>query len=83
MTQDFKPIFDYLDEMKAELKADIKTEIIAELSPKIDKLQTSVDNLTYMVKGFQEEMIVNRHRIDRLEQWARQVSEKTGIPLPF
>lgn len=36
-----------------------------------------------MVKGFEEEMIVNRKRIERLEEWAKQVSQKTGIPIPF
>jgi archaellum component FlaC len=53
------------------------------LEDKLNTLQTSVDNLTHTVKGFQEEMIVNRNRIDVLEKWAKQVSEKIGIPLPF
>ena len=79
MSQDFKPIFDYLDDMKAELKADI----VAELTPKFDKLQTSIDGLARMVKGFEEELIVNRHRIERIEEWAKQVSQKLGIPVNF
>ncbi len=56
---------------------------LSRVESKVDVLQTSIDNLTRMVKGFEEEMIVNRNRIDVLEKWARQVSEKVGIPLPF
>ena len=76
--KDFKPIFDYLDEFKADV-----SQRFDSIEGKVDELQTSVDNLANMVKGFQEEMIVNRKRIDVLEKWARQVSEKVGIPLPF
>lgn len=76
--KDLKPIFDYLDEFKADVN-----QRFDGIEGKIDKLQTSVDNLANMVKGFEEEMIVNRKRIDVLEKWARQVSEKVGIPLPF
>ena len=79
MNQDFKPIFDYLDVMKTELK----DEIVLELTPKFDRLQSSVDNLTHMVKGFQEEMIVNRNRLDRLETWVKEASAKLGISHPF
>ncbi|PIR96595.1 MAG: hypothetical protein COT92_00175 [Candidatus Doudnabacteria bacterium CG10_big_fil_rev_8_21_14_0_10_42_18] len=52
------------------------------IEQKIDKLLTAVDNLTHTVKGFQEEMIANRNRIDKLEAWAKMVSDKVGIPLP-
>lgn len=45
MSQEFKPIFDYLDTMKADLKA----EIVADLTPRFDQLQTSVDNLASQV----------------------------------
>lgn len=61
-----------------DLKKDIKS-----LSVKADNLQTSVDSLAKMVKDFHEEMIVTRKLLDLLEQWARKVSEKIGIPLPF
>ncbi len=78
MSQDFKPIFEYLDGMKAELKAEIR-----EVKAVVDSHTLVLDMLSKEIKGFNEEMIVNRHRIDRLEEWARKVSAQTGIPLPF
>lgn len=78
MSQDLKPILDYLDAMKAELKADIQA-----VKTVVDSHTVVLDMLCKEIKGFKEEMIVNRHRIDRLEEWARQVSVKTGVPLPF
>lgn len=42
MSQDFKSIFAFLDQMKI----DLKNEIIDELAPKFDRIQTSLNNLT-------------------------------------
>jgi len=75
---DLKPLFEYLDEFRSEVNTRFD-----KLEGKVDSLQTAVDNLALMVKGFQEEMIANRRRIDILEEWAKKVAEKTGIPLPF
>ena len=61
---------------------DVKSDIVR-LENKVDKLQTSVDNLGKMVKTFQEEHIIMRKRLETLETWAKKVSEKLGIPLPF
>lgn len=74
----FKPLFEYLDEMKAELKADI-----AVVDQKVERTLTSVDKLALMVKTFQDEHIIMRKRLEVLEAWAKKVSEKVGIPLPF
>ena len=74
----FKPLFEYLDEMKAELKADI-----AEVKKSNIQILTAVDGLAKMVKDFQEEHIIMRKRLEVLEAWAKKVSEKVGIPLPF
>ena len=71
-------VFEYLDTMKAELKADI-----LHVDAKVDTVQTSVDGLTKMVKDFQDEYIVMRKRLEVLEAWAKKVSEKVDIPLPF
>ncbi|MEK7161130.1 MAG: hypothetical protein AAB729_00360 [Patescibacteria group bacterium] len=76
--KDVKTLFEYFDGQFGEVKGEIH-----QLAQKVETLQTSVYNLTHMVKGFQEEMIFNRNRIDVLEKLARQVSEKVGIPLPF
>ena len=52
------------------------------LEGKIGILQTSVDGLAHRFDIFEKELIVNRHRLEKLEAWAKQVSEKLGIPLP-
>ena len=46
-------------------------------------LQTAVDGLAKLVKDFREEHIVIHHRLEILEDWAKKVSAKTGIPLPY
>ncbi len=72
-----KPVFDYLDEMKAEMQSEFKN-----VKEDIRVLQVSVDNLTKMVKDFRDEHIVLHRRLEVLEKWAKEVSDKVGIPLP-
>jgi peptidoglycan hydrolase CwlO-like protein len=73
----FQPLFEYLDEKFAK-----NDERFDQLEKRLDVLQTSVDNLAKQVQEFQQEMIVNRKRLEKLEAWAKHVSEKLGIPLP-
>ncbi len=77
-TTNFQPLFEYLDEMKADIDTRFN-----KLEQKVDSITSTLDYLCKTVKGFEQEMIVNRHRIERLEDWAKQVSAKTGIPIPF
>ncbi|MDP4001187.1 MAG: hypothetical protein Q8P83_03020 [bacterium] len=51
--RNFQPIFEYFDEFKAEVNSRFD-----HLESRMDTLQTTVDNLAKMVKGFQEEYIV-------------------------
>ena len=74
----FKPLFEYLDERFGEVKADI-----AAVDEKIERTLTNLDGLAKMVKTFQDEHIIMRKRLEVLEAWAKKVSEKVGIPLPF
>jgi regulator of replication initiation timing len=74
---DFKPLFEYFDGMKSEI-----TDRLDNMEKKVDVLQTSVDNLTKMVKDFRDEHIILHRRLETLEKWAKQVSEKLGISLP-
>ena len=73
----FKPLFDYLDvEFK---KIDVRFD---QIDDKFNTLQTSVDNLAKMVKDFEQEHIIMHRRLEVLEAWAKNVSEKFGVPLP-
>ena len=74
----FKPLFEYLDKKFGKLEADV-----AIVDEKVERTLTSVDSLAKMVKDFQEEHIIMRKRLEVLEAWAKKVSEKVGIPLPF
>ena len=74
---DFKPLFDYLDDFKAEVKADVQA-----IDEKVAHLQDSVDGLVKIVKDFQDEHIILRHQFEIFKVWAKQVSEKVGVPLP-
>jgi uncharacterized coiled-coil DUF342 family protein len=75
----FQPIFDYIDESNAKLKEEILTEVRSELRD----VKTAVANLSGQVKQYHEEMLVSGHRIDRLEDWAKIVGEKIGVPITF
>lgn len=74
----FKPLFEYLDDKFGKLEADI-----AEVKKSNAQILTNVDGLAKMVKTFQDEHIIIRKRLETLEAWAKKVSEKVGIPLPF
>ena len=75
----FQPVFDYIDQAKNEIKEDILTEVKAELGD----VKTSIANLSSQVQKYHEEMLVSGHRIDRLEDWAKVVGEKVGVPISF
>lgn len=73
-----KPIFDHMDEMEGRLKSEI-----SEVKESVKLLQTSVDSLAKMVKDFRDEHVIIHKRLEILEEWAKQVSKKLGISLPF
>jgi archaellum component FlaC len=73
-----KPLFEYLDE-----KFGFMDGRFDGIDKRLNNLETSVDNLTKIVKDFQEEHIILHRRVETLEAWAKKVSEKIGIPLPF
>lgn len=74
----FQPIFDYIDQAITPLREDI-----AALQSDMTDLKGSVANLSAQVKKYHEEMLVSGHRIDRLEEWAKQVGSKVGVPIAF
>ena len=78
IVKDLKPFFDHFDERFDELKVEIGS-----LRNDVRTLQTSVDGLAKMVKDYRDEHIVLYRKVEVLEEWAKKVAEKTGIPLPF
>ncbi len=49
----------------------------------VRNLQTSIDGLAKLVKDFRDEHVIIHKRLEVLEQWAKDVSKKLGISLPF
>jgi hypothetical protein len=74
----FKPLFEYLDKKFGQVEADI-----AEVKSDVRVLKTAVDGLAKLVKDFRDEHIIIHKRLEVLEEWAKQVSKKLGISLPF
>lgn len=77
-SKELKPLFDYMDEKFAQID-----ERFDRVEKKVDALQQAVDALRKEVKDFSDEHIVLYRKIEVLEEWAKKVSEKVGIPLPF
>ncbi len=74
---DLTPLFTYMDEKFSHLE-----DRLDSMDGKLITIQTSTDNLTKIVKDFQDEHIILRRKVEILETWAKQVSAKLGIPLP-
>lgn len=72
-----QPLMDYMDDRFGQIDSRL-----GQLERGQQQLQTSVDNLTKIVKDFQDEHIILRRQLEILRVWAEQVSEKVGIPLP-
>ena len=78
MSESIPPqLFQYLDEQFGVVKTEIST-----VKAGVQTLQTSVDGLTKLVRDFQDEHILLRRKVELLENWAKEVSKKVGIPLP-
>ena len=76
--KELQPVFEYMDKKFAEVD-----ERFDKLEKKVDTLQSAVDALTKEVRDFRDEHIVLYRKVEVLEQWAKQVSAKVGIPLPY
>ena len=75
MAQNFKPIFDYLDEMKVELKE----EIVAAVDFKLINIQNTLDTIVKDNKNINAELIIEKYRNEKLEHWAVPVGKKVGL----
>ena len=71
----FQPIFDYIDTALKEQSF--------QLGSRIDAVQTQVANLATQVQTLTQEVRVSNYRLDRLEDWAPKVGDKTSIPFEF
>ena len=71
--QDFaKSMSDEIIEIKARQDA---------FDKKLDQLISTMDSFIARIDGYESEMAARDAQFDRLLEWARKVSKKTGIPL--
>ncbi len=78
MDINLQSIFTYLDEKFAEVDAQFK-----EIKETLNVHSTALTNLSHLTKTIHEELTVNHKKIQRLEEWAKLVADKVGIPIPF
>ena len=51
----------------------------SEMDTKFSSLQTSVDGLATIFKKYYEEQKIMTHRLERVEEWIKKVSDKLGV----
>jgi chromosome segregation ATPase len=56
-------------------------EKITEQDQKFDRLLNTIDGFVGRIDRYETEQLIRDNQFNRLLEWARKVSEKTGIPL--
>lgn len=56
-------------------------EEITEVKSSIDRLTNTIDGFVKRLDEVETEQLARDRQFERLVEWARKVSEKTGIPL--
>lgn len=74
----FTKLFKYVEEFRSEMnqKLDDKAS-----QASLDRLTNTVDRFVKRLDDNEIEMAARDSQFERLLDWARKVSEKTGIPL--
>lgn len=78
MDNNFQPIFDYIDEANSKIE-----KRLARIEENDQDVKTGIANLSAQIKQYHEEMMVNGHRIDRLEQLVKVIGDKVGVPVVY
>ncbi len=74
----FTKLFKYIEEFRAEVtqKLDEKAS-----QKSLDNLINTIDGFVKRLDDVETEQAMRDRQFDRLLEWARKVSEKTGVPL--
>ncbi len=75
----FTKLFKYIEDFRSEVngKLDRKAE-----SSDLDRLVNTMDNFIRQITDNDAENAARDAQFTRLVEWAREVSKKTGVPLP-
>ncbi len=69
----------FMDQVDTRFKA-VESEIV-ELKQSHNKLLNSIDGFISRIDKYETELAARDNQFEKLLEWARKVSEKTGIPL--
>ncbi len=79
MSEDeFTKLFKYVESFRAEMNQKID-EKASQAS--LDRLMSSIDGFVARIDKYETELAARDAQFERLLDWARKVSKKTGIPL--
>ena len=72
----FTKLFQYIQEFRAEGNGKFD-----DVYSRIDRLTDTIDDFVKQLKDFEAEQAARDAQWERLLEWAREVSKKTGVPL--
>lgn len=75
----FTKLFKYIEDFRSEVNG--KLDRKAETSD-LDRLVNTMDNFIRQITDNDAENATRDAQFTRLVEWAREVSKKTGVPLP-
>ena len=74
----FTKLFKYVEEFRGEMNQKFDDAATAE---SLNRLVNTVDAFVKRIDDNETEALMTKNQFNRLLEWARKVSEKTGIPL--
>lgn len=73
----FDKLFKYIEDFRKEVN-----DKFEETNNRIDHLTDTIDAFIKRLDDFETEQAARDAQWERLLEWAREVSKKTGVPLP-
>lgn len=79
MSEDeFTKLFKYIESFRSEVNEKLEKTATQD---SLDRLTSTIDSFIKRLDDNEIENVMRDRQFDRLLNWARKVSEKTGIPL--
>lgn len=72
----FTKLFKYIEDFRSEVN-----DRLDSFDDKIDRLTSTLDKFAKRLDDHEIELAARDNQFEKLLDWARKVSEKTGIPL--
>jgi response regulator RpfG family c-di-GMP phosphodiesterase len=79
-TDEFTKLFTYMEKRFTELEAKMDKRF-DDTNTRIDQIMSLLDTLAKQQEINEDERLVMRHHLERLDQWVHQLAEKIGVKL--